>query len=1243
MCSLQVECSTLSFCSTDKNCLVSSGVCSLKQWSVQASGVGVESRSLLPPNKASENFVAHAWMNGKPTGHEAPDKRLVVVTDGAPPNNGGGSSSGAGAGGNPMALAAPLTPGSSSAAAHHGGGGGGGSGMLGAHGKSMSRASTSHRSLHSSSSHSSGMNHNKPREFQLFVFDFTDDMPPVLELVKSFAVPLPTLSVHSLAPYGKGFVLAGSEGFFQVWDRTDPTSSNQGNGGGGADLFTCVKTLPEVSLSSAALLLRRQSSESQSENGGGGGNVQQHLASANAWSGSAAAFTSLAVHSSDEVLVATTAQRELVRFPLGSLETMGDGNDDDDDNDDNGSGGGGGVGGGGHSSDGFSAFTRLGGAHKARITCLGGCLLKPLVATGSVDETVRVWDYTKWRGGGDIVFDCSDSGDGTPHCLSLHPAGQQLVVGFGARVRLFSLLYDELKPLRSLSITKCAALAYCHAGHRLAVASGSHGVVVHDSLTLQELQSYGNCGGVGGVRALSWTLNDLLLLCTGADGSVCGWELASGAKLDAASHLSAPVPCAQGALVVTSPTAAFGAKTATGGRRGVEYSSTADASEVLAAAAPVGATVAERAAAAKLANRVTCLVVGCDGALREAQWPMLEEGAAKARKTNNDAASGGGSGDDLDHKGGGGAARSEDVVVRQSRPVVRAEDAVGGTQSAQHAAAVQGRSLITCVAKCPGKPFLLAGASNGMIHVYAWPLKLAKPSLAAAAGVAGGGGGSRRQGSSALQGDDGGSVASESHEVDEAAALESLNSSSDAYGGGGGLHSSDHGFAGSDLPPHLEIPAHGCAVEHLLVTPDDAVLFSAGADGSLLVFKLDELDEAQLQQQLQANARGAHSKHKAASAVARITDELSDNDSATVTAAGLSPTAGTGAHGHHGNPEPSWQPLCVSSLAAIQASLTSEVFENDVVQVSLEDLEERAAKAEDLQRNIVSLEHEKALQLHLKEAEWDQRLKSAADEAEANLQAEQAKLASLQAEHASMMETHAKNEARRVEQHTHHTLELEFQYEQKLSLELTRYDRLSEEIEAVQQRCEALLAAQQRDHDATRQEQEAASKQRERSLKAQLEHLGEDERHAKAMFKEVLDQQEAEYEAELAALMAAAQAELAAERRSTAKMRVTVQERQAAIDALKQRVADLKTETHKQDANLAALKAKNAKMESTLEHFRRHMRERESTLEGKEAGIVDLRRKNLTLDNFRFVLDHRVAQLMEERGPVADHIRSLEK
>ena len=54
------------------------------------------------------------------------------------------------------------------------------------------------------------------------------------------------------------------------------------------------------------------------------------------------------------------------------------------------------------------------------------------------------------------------------------------------------------------------------------------------------------------------------------------------------------------------------------------------------------------------------------------------------------------------------------------------------------------------------------------------------------------------------------------------------------------------------------------------------------------------------------------------------------------------------------------------------------------------------------------------------------------------------------------------------------------------------------------------------------------------------------------------------------------------------------------------------------------------------------MEERESTLEDKELSILRLRRKNVTLDNFRFVLDHRVQQLMEERGPITHHVSGLE-
>ena len=78
-----------------------------------------------------------------------------------------------------------------------------------------------------------------------------------------------------------------------------------------------------------------------------------------------------------------------------------------------------------------------------------------------------------------------------------------------------------------------------------------------------------------------------------------------------------------------------------------------------------------------------------------------------------------------------------------------------------------------------------------------------------------------------------------------------------------------------------------------------------------------------------------------------------------------------------------------------------------------------------------------------------------------------------------------------------------------------------------------------------------------------------------------------------------------------------VQEREQTIDQLKRLMDELKAETHRQEAALAGHKAKNVRLEATLEHFRRHMRERESTLEDKEASVHDLRRKNSTLDNFR--------------------------
>jgi predicted RNase H-like nuclease (RuvC/YqgF family) len=51
---------------------------------------------------------------------------------------------------------------------------------------------------------------------------------------------------------------------------------------------------------------------------------------------------------------------------------------------------------------------------------------------------------------------------------------------------------------------------------------------------------------------------------------------------------------------------------------------------------------------------------------------------------------------------------------------------------------------------------------------------------------------------------------------------------------------------------------------------------------------------------------------------------------------------------------------------------------------------------------------------------------------------------------------------------------------------------------------------------------------------------------------------------------------------------------------------------------------------------------REEALAEKEKVILDLRNTTKTLENFRFVLDHRLQQLTAERGPITKHIEGLE-
>lgn len=395
--------------------------------------------------------------------------------------------------------------------------------------------------------------------------------------------------------------------------------------------------------------------------------------------------------------------------------------------------------------------------------------------------------------------------------------------------------------------------------------------------------------------------------------------------------------------------------------------------------------------------------------------------------------------------------------------------------------------------------------------------------------------------------------------------------------------------------------AHVGPVTALRLSIEPGLLFSAAFDGQVFIFAIDQVTAATPTAAIGCanethNTRGGHWWLEATSSVRT-----------------------------QGGPE---APLALSSA--------------DVVQVSVEELEDQAKALADAQKRLETERTGYEFALHRKELEAEAELRRAHDGHEARVSDETARFHALSETHQETVRAHQAEVAAHESKHVQAMHQVENRYEHQLAVEMGRYDELTEEISSIQQQCDGLLQAQAHEHEALIRAQESRAKHLEKELRQQIDRLHEDAKHNEQTFREVLDQQEHEYEVELQQLMLAAQAELAAERENTAVVTGLAQAKNTKIARLEKRMDELKTSSHARNVLLIGEKVRNAKLEATLRHFKHHMEQRESTLEDKELLILELRRKNVTLDNFRFVLDRRVQQLVNERGPVSKHIHGLE-
>ena len=223
--------------------------------------------------------------------------------------------------------------------------------------------------------------------------------------------------------------------------------------------------------------------------------------------GDASAIAQVALAPSEETLVCSTRSHLTYSFALGSTDIVV-----------------------GAADPGFRYFEHLTGsdAHgpspvvkSAAINGMDVCVWKPLLATCGRDQTVRLWNYEE------KTVELTKRFKDEPLSLALHPSGLFVVVGFTDKVRLMSVLMDDLRVVKEVAVKGCRECRFAAGGHVFALAHQSN-VLVVDFYTCAV--KFTLRGHQQAVRTLRWADRDRKLVTVGKDGNAFLWDARTGQR-----------------------------------------------------------------------------------------------------------------------------------------------------------------------------------------------------------------------------------------------------------------------------------------------------------------------------------------------------------------------------------------------------------------------------------------------------------------------------------------------------------------------------------------------------------------------------------------------------------------------------------------------------------------------------------------------------------------------------------------
>ncbi|KAJ8263115.1 hypothetical protein COCON_G00155720 [Conger conger] len=153
--------------------------------------------------------------------------------------------------------------------------------------------------------------------------------------------------------------------------------------------------------------------------------------------------------------------------------------------------------------------------HSDTITGLSICYCKPIVATCSVDRSVRIWNFE--TNSLEVYKEFQEQA----FSVALHPTGLFILVGFCDKLRLLNLLINDIRTFMEFNVRGCRECAFSNGGHLFAAANGTV-IHIYSTITFENVRNLK--GHNGKVRSIVWSDDDSRLVSCGMDGAVYEWN-----------------------------------------------------------------------------------------------------------------------------------------------------------------------------------------------------------------------------------------------------------------------------------------------------------------------------------------------------------------------------------------------------------------------------------------------------------------------------------------------------------------------------------------------------------------------------------------------------------------------------------------------------------------------------------------------------------------------------------------------